>query len=157
RVDFEKAADAIIAYHEYTAGEESKTIEDADTTQTAGGQDFNGISIPSGFSSSGTPIHRKTTATYDAQGRLDARTLNWGGGFSPSTRVFKHYYSRLKDHQAVELAYADYETTPKWYGPVSFAVRNQAGKVTWSGTVALSSNETTTALTGHVDETEDLP
>src|SRR6185436_11271072 len=56
-----------------------------------------------------------------------------------------------------ELVYADFETTPKFYGPVSYTVRNQASNTEVHATVALTSNESTTALTGHVDESDADP
>src|SRR5262249_27458541 len=55
------------------------------------------------------------------------------------------------------LVYNDYETTPKFYGPVQYTVRNLSGNVEVQGTVALTGNESTTALTGHVDETDADP
>jgi YD repeat-containing protein len=147
---FEKDQGGHITYHEYTKGQETKSIEDADTTKTAGGEDFNGVAIPTGFSSSGTPLHWKTTVAYDAQGRQDSTTM-------PSAQVSKHYYSKLADMRPVHLGYNDYVVTPKWYGPVRYTVSNHAGKPTMQATVALTSNESTTALTGHIDETDADP
>ena len=72
--------------------------------------------------------------------------------------MHKSYYSRLLDQRLVALAYNDYDSgTPKFYGPVSYTVSNQAGKPEVQATVALASNESTTALTGHVDETDADP
>ena len=148
---FAKDQNAIIGYREYTNGQLTKSIDDADTTLTAGGQDFNGISIPSGFSSSGSPIHWKTTNTFDAQGRLDATTL-------PNAMVKKHYYSKLGDSRLVHLAYNNYAAGgPTFYGPVSYTVTNLAGKAVVSATVGLTSNTSSTALTGHIDETDSDP
>ncbi len=148
---WEKAEDAIITYREYTNSQLTKLIRDADTTQTAGGQDFNGITIPTGFSSSGSPVHRKMTYTYDAQGRRATETQADG-------RVFKSYYSKLADSRLVTLAYNDYDSgTPKFYGPVRYTVANHAGSAEVQATVALTNNESTTALTGHVDETDADP
>ncbi len=148
---WEKAEDAVITYREYTNGQLTKLIEDADTTKTASGQDFYGITIPTGLSSSGSPVHRKTTYAYEAQGRKNTET-------QPDARVFKSYYSKLADGRLVMLAYNDFESgTPKFHGPVGYTVFNHAGKAEVQATVALTSNESTTALTGHVDETDADP
>ena len=142
---FEKTALGYITYHEYTDGRETKQIRDADTTRTAGGQDFNGISIPSGFASTGTPLHHVATMTYDAQGRLSKRVED---SYSPLT-----YYGKLKDERLVVLQYTHSDGVPTYYGPVEYDVRNQAGKNEASGLIGLSSNSSTSPLTGMIDET----
>ena len=151
RLGWVKAEDGIITYREYTNGQLTKMIEDADTSETGAGEDFENVTIPSGLSSSAGAVHRKTTLAYDAQGRRDTRT-------EPDGRVFKSYYSKLADGRAVTLAYNDYDSgTPTFYGPVSYTVSNHAGKAEVQATVALTSNESTTALTGHIDETDSDP
>jgi len=142
---FGKARDGVVTYREYTNGQVTAVIEDADTDVTG---DFD-VSVPGGLSSP-DGYHRKTTYAYDVQGRLDLVT-------APDGRKTKHYYSKLADGRQVELVYADYETTPKFHGPVSYTVTNQAGEVEVQATVGLASNESTTALTGHVDETDADP
>ena len=141
-------ATGIITYREYVDGRLAKVIEDADTSETA---DFD-MSVPSGLSSSTGAIHRETSYDYDAQGRQELVT-------QPDGRKLKSYYSKLADGRLVTLTYNDYETSPstKFYGPVSFQIRNHAGQVEAQGTVALTSNESTSALTAHVDETDDDP
>jgi len=143
---FQKARDGIISYEEYTNGRLTKAIVDVNTSTTG---DFD-VSVPGGLSSSGTPFHRTTTYTYDAQGRMDVMT-------APDGKKTKYYYSKLADGLQVGLVYADYESTPKFYGPVQYTVRNQAGNVVVEATVGLANNESTTALTGHVDETDADP
>ena len=147
-VAFVEARDGIISYQEYSDGRMTESIEDADTSQTS---DFD-ITVPSGLASSGVEFHRATTYTYDDQGRRDATT-------EPDGRVLKSYYSRLADHRLVALAYNDYETSPstKFYGPVFYSASNHAGKAEVQATVALTSNESTAALTAHVDETDHDP
>jgi len=142
---FEKTALGYITYHEWTNGRETKTIRDADTTKTSAGQDFYGISIPSGFSSSGTPLHHVATMTYDAQSRLSKRVED---SFSPLT-----YYGKLKDERLVTLQYTHSDGVPTHYGPVGYEVRNQAGKSEASGLIGLTSNSSTSALTAMIDET----
>jgi RHS repeat-associated protein len=142
---FEKTALGYITYHEYTDGRETKRIRDADTTRTAGGQDFNGVSIPSGFASSGTPLHHVATMTYDAQGRFSKRTED---SYSPLT-----YYGKLKDERLVTLQYTNSDGVPTYYGPVGYEVRNQASRSEASGLIGLSSNSSTSALTSMIDET----
>jgi len=142
---FEVAKDGVVTYREYTKGQLTELIEDADTDVTG---DFD-VGLPSGVSSP-DGYHRKTTYSYDAQGRVDVVT-------APDGQKTKHYYTKLADGRSVELVYADYETTPKFYGPVEYTVTNQAGEVEAQATVALTSNESTTALTGHLDETDSDP
>jgi RHS repeat-associated protein len=148
---WEKSALGYITYHEYTNGLQTKLIEDADTGLTAGGQDFDGITIPTNFSSTGTELHHKITFTYDDEGRLDTRTAD---SYTP-----KMYYSKLKDRRLVALGFTNQivggGTT--YYGPVSYQVRNHAGKSEVSGLIGLTSNNTTAALTSLIDETDDDP
>ena len=147
-VAFVDSRGGIIAYTEYTDGVLTESIEDADTTETA---DFD-ITVPSGLSSDSGAHHRATTYTYDDQGRREETTRANG-------RVLKSYYSKLADRRRVVLGYNDYETSPstKFFGPVSYSVLNHAGKSDARATVALTSNESTSALTAHVDETDDDP
>lgn len=98
RVDFAKDEGGGITYTEYTDGRVTKVIRDADTTKSGSGEDFEGITIPTGFSSSGSPIHEVTTHTYDAQGRRDSSTL-------PSGRVTGAYVSQTEDRALVSLSY----------------------------------------------------
>ena len=128
---FTKDQDAIIGYREYTDGQLTKRILDADTAHA----DFTGITIPTGFASSGTEIHQVTTYSYDTQGRLDITT-------TPDLRKLKNYYSRLSDYRLVGLAYADYTsgTPDTFYGPVSYTVQQQAGSPSATGIIELSGN-----------------
>ncbi|NOT30299.1 MAG: hypothetical protein HOP15_07615, partial [Planctomycetes bacterium] len=137
RPSYAKARDGILSYQAYTNGRVTTSIEDADTSILT--------DEPAGLASTGTPFHRVTTYAYDAEGRLDLTT-------APDGQKTKHYYSKLADGRLVALTYADYETTPKFHGPVSYQVSNQAGEVEAAATVALTSNESTAALTAHVDE-----
>ncbi|MFO0981424.1 MAG: hypothetical protein U1E76_06655, partial [Planctomycetota bacterium] len=120
---FEKSEAGIITYREYTNGQLTKLIEDADTGQTGAGQDFENVSIPTGFSSSGTELHRKTTHTYDAQGRPFTSTANT---YTPVT-----YYSKLGDQRLVELRFTHSagSSPTTYYGPVGYRVFNHAGRV----------------------------
>lgn len=142
---FEKTALGYITYHEWTNGKETKTIRDADTSLTGVGQDFHGITIPPGLSSSGTPLHHVATMSYDAQGRLSTRTED---SFTPLT-----YYTKLKDERFVTLRYTHSDGTPTYYGPVTYEVTNQAGRGETSGLIKLSGNSSTSALTSMIDET----
>jgi RHS repeat-associated protein len=146
-VSFVKARDGIISYTEYVNGRMTEQIEDVDTSITA---DFD-VSVPSGLSSSGTEFHRTTTYAFDDQGRPDKTTYADG-------REMKSYYSKLADTRLVSLSYNDYDASPlKFYGPVQYTLSNQGGNAEVQATVALTSNESTTALTGHVDETDADP
>lgn len=142
KIDFQKDEDGIITYREYSDGQITKLVEDADTTS---------LSPPTGFSSSGTELDWTTAYTYDDQGRRETTTR-------PGGRVMKSYVSTLADRRIVRLDYNGYDASPeKFYGPVGYSVTNHAGKPEASGRVALTSNETTTATTGHIDETDDDP
>lgn len=150
RADFTKSEDGGISYTEYTNGRVTKTIRDADTTQTGTGQDFNGVTIPSGFASSGSPIHQVTSHTYDAQGRRETTTL-------PTGRVTASYVSQTDDRLMVQLSYPKFVSgSPStYYGPVSYSVSNLEGKSVASGKIALTGNSSTAAQSLHVDESDD--
>jgi RHS repeat-associated protein len=148
RTLFVKGADGIIGFTKYAGGLATVSVEDADTTQTGAGQVFNGVTIPSGFSSTAGALHRVTTMVYDAQGRQSESTDHEG-------RVSKRYFSRLLDRRLLSLSYPDYEASPeKFYGPASLSLVNLAGQGEASGSVAISGGSTTTAVTGHIDETQ---
>ena len=146
---FSEAQDRIFAFTAYTNGRATKTIADAQTNHGSdfGSDDPNGVW---GITETGSGLRKITTSTHDGQGRLDSSTL-------PDGRVLKRYYSKLADRRAVTLGYADYEATPKWHGPVSYVVSNHAGRPELQATVALANNESTLALTSHVDETDADP
>jgi len=150
RVDFEKSEGGTITYKEYSGGNLTKLIRDADTTKNGAGEDFNGITIPTGFSSSGSPIHEVTEYTYDAQGRRATTTL-------PSGRVTESYFSQTEDRAIVSLSYPKVVSgSPStYYGPVGYNVKNLEGKAEASGKIAISGDTTTTAQASHVDETDD--
>lgn len=154
RLAFEKDGDGTITYHAYSPfGQKRSVVLDADTTKTGTGETFDGVSIPSGFSTSGsgTAFHDSTLNVYDAQGRIDTVTHNDG-------RVEKRYYSRLKDHRQVTLGAPKFVAgTPTIYGPVSYTVTNHAGQTEVSATVALSGGTSTAALTAYIDETDADP
>ena len=141
RTTFAKDELGIVSFSEYTNGQVTKSIADANTTS---------LSPPTGYSTS-SGLDRETTYTYDAQGRSDTTTADDG-------QVTKRYYSKLADGRLVSLTYADYEASPlKFYGPVRYTVSSHAGKAVASGTIALSGNSSTSALTAHIDETDDDP
>src|SRR5262249_2858246 len=142
--DFGKAPDGVISYREFTNGQMTKSIRDADTTLTGSGQDFDGISIPSGYSSSGSPIHKKVTTDYDIRGR-STKNADYLAGSSSSTvqRSATAYYTALDDGRLMTLQYAkvdDSGSPTKYYGPVQCTVRNLAGQVEFQGTIALDDN-----------------
>ena len=145
RVDFEKSADGVITYREYTDGQVTKLVEDADTTS---------LSPPTGFSSSGTEIDRTTSYSHDPQGRRDITTLPGSG------RKQMSYYTKLADGRVVTLQYDKYESggTPKYYGATRYSVANQANAQEFTGIVPVdASSGSTLTLTSHVDETDSDP
>jgi YD repeat-containing protein len=138
--EFTKTTDAIIGYTGYNSlGQVAMRIVDADT----GHADLTGVTIPSGFSTTGTAKHLKTTYTYDAQGRLDSTTL-------PDGRVTKNYYTRLADQRLVTISIPRVVGGTTFYGPASYAVVNHAGKVESQGILAVSTSGTSTALASWV-------
>ena len=142
RVTFSKSETGVVSYSEYTDGQLTRSIQDANTTS---------LTTPSSDYDTSSGIHRETTFTYDAQGRADTATAEDG-------QVTKRYYSMLADGRLVALTYADFEVSPlKFYGPVRYTVTNHAGKVVVSGSIALSGNSSSSALTAHVDETDADP
>jgi hypothetical protein len=141
-VDFQKARDGKITYREYSNGQLTKEVDDADTTS---------LSPPTGFSHTGTPAPLETEYAYDDQGRRTLTTL-------PDGRVTQQYYTILKDRRRVTLSFTKYVSgTGDRYGPVGYTVTNHAGKVEASGVIALTSNESNSALTGYIDETDADP
>ncbi|QKK07512.1 MAG: hypothetical protein HND58_04595 [Planctomycetota bacterium] len=154
RMAFSKSQTGIIGYRAYNDfGLVETSVRDADTTKSAGGEIFNGVTIPStpiNFAKRGTPLHEETSYTYDAQGRTDEVT-------APDGDISKRYFSKLADGRMVSIS-IPLVTNPgsvTYHGPASYTVTNLAGKAEFSGTIALST--TTTALTSWIDETKDDP
>jgi YD repeat-containing protein len=141
-VDFQKARDGKITYREYSNGQLTKEIDDADTTS---------LSPPTGFSDTGDPEPLTTEYAYDDQGRRTLTTL-------PDLRVTQQYYTILKDRRRVTLSFTKYVSGSGYrYGPVGYTVTNHAGKVEASGVIALTNNESNSALSGYIDETDADP
>ena len=154
---FVESATGSFTYTQFTGGQLTKRIDDAQTNHTtdfATGDDPNGTW---GITETGDGLRRISEISYDAQGRLDTMTLN--AQTANDKRLLKNYYSRLDDRRVVMLRYNDYETSPsiKYFGPVQYTVVNHAGKAEVQAVVALLGNESTLALTDHVDETTDDP
>ena len=153
RVDFQKSTTGLVSYSEYAGGKRTLTIADADTTKTGSGEDFETITIPSGFASAGLAIqHKKDEFVYDKQGRSETKIATKG----TATDTDKTYFTRLADHRRVVLSFTK-TSGSTLYGPVRYTVLNHAGQVEAQGKIALSGNSTTTALTAHIDETDDDP
>ncbi|MCH8151435.1 MAG: RHS repeat-associated core domain-containing protein [Planctomycetes bacterium] len=147
---FSESATNIFTYTQYTDGQLSKRIDDVKTNGTfPTGDDPN---TDFGITETADGWDRSTTYAYDAQGRSDIVT-------QPDGRVGKRYYSKLADSRLVTLGYNDYEdlATDKFHGPVQYTVRNHARRTEVRATVSLTGNESTTALTGHIDETDSDP
>ena len=150
RVLFERNGRGRITYREYDSnGQLSELIQDANT-------DDADVTVPTNAvgdfeDQNDGEIHRETEYAYDAQGRPTTTTL-------PTERVTLNYYTRLDDERLVTISYPDYNSgSGTFYGPASYTITNHAGQVEAQGTVSISGGSTTTALTGHVDETDDDP
>lgn len=157
RVDFRKSADGIVGYTAYVNGQPTKMIQDADTTLTSGGQDFNGVSIPSGYSCSSCSdaFHMKRETTYDAQGRSASNSdyTSKAGSVRESNAT---YITKLADGRIVTLQYAKV-SGGNYYGPVSFTVTNLAGSTEAQGVIKLDDNGgeyTSKSQANHIDETQ---
>jgi len=138
-VDYTKARDGSITYREYANGLLTKEVDDANTSSPT---------PPTGFSHSGTPLNLVTLHAYDSQGRGTTTTL-------PDGRVTQNYYTILKDRRLVTLSFPKFDSGASTrYGPVSYSVTNHAGKVEVSGVIALTNNESNSALTAYIDETD---
>ncbi len=153
RVDFAKSITGLVSYREYTDGQISKSISDADTTKTGSGEDFETVTVPSNFASSGTGIkHHKDTFAYDEQGRKSSKTEVKASGNDAS----ETYYGRLADHRKVVLGFTKKSGSTR-YGPVQYTVLNHAGQVEVQGKIALGDNDSAAVLTAYIDETDDDP
>ncbi len=144
---FTEGPDGVFTYTEYENGQVVLRIQDA---QTNHGSDFASGDDPSsdfGISETGAGLRLITSYTYDAQGRPNEATM-------PSGRTTKSYYSRLADHRMVTISIPRVTGGPTYYGPATFTVTNQAGKVEASGTIALSGGSSGSALSGWIDESE---
>ncbi len=147
---FVESATGIFTYSQFTDGQLTKRIDDVKTNGTfPSGDDPN---TDWGITETGNGSDRTTTFAFDSQGRRDIVT-------QPDGRVLKTYYSKLADGRSATLGYNDYEdlATDKYHGPVRYTVTNHAGKAEVTATVELSGNESTLALTDHVDEAASDP
>lgn len=146
---FRRAEDGIHGYTRYVDGRLVEQIADVILSGSFVAGDDPATDF--GITETSAGSDRTTTYAYDAQGRPDTVTL-------PDGRVRKTTYGRLADERRVTLRYADYDASPEtFHGPVSYLVANLAGKTEAQATVALAGNESTTAVSGHVDETDDDP
>ncbi len=130
-------------------GQVEFSIRDANTSNMT---DFGSITLPSGLSTTGTGLHRKTEFEYDRQGRR-VKTVTHAG-LEPVT-----HYARLSDQRLVTLSIPHLDTsgTPTYYGPVSYSVTNHAGRVEASGTIAVENGAnlyTTQDIDSWIDEAD---
>ncbi len=140
-----------IEYSEYTNGQVTKHITDADTSSG----DVT-VSVPSGFAkeSAATQTHEKATMEYTSAGTKSGATK----AGDTSTDVGKEYRSRLADQRVVVIRYPAYKPTgTAFYGPARFSVLNHAGRPEAEGEIAYSGGATTTGQDSHVDETKSDP
>jgi len=149
---FVESEDGTFTYLEYDEGLLVKRIDDAQTN--LGGTydvDPNGVF---GITETGDGLHKVTTFTYDDLGRRLTVTSNG--------KTAASYQTRLVDGRVMTISYPKYVDTgsDEFYGPVSFTVTNQAGRVEAQGLIALEDNSgvyTTKAQTAHVDEAASDP
>jgi len=149
-VAFGKSADGIYSYRQYTNGQLTKSIQDA---QTNHGSDFASGDDPNtdfGITETGDGLRLVTTYTYDPQGRPDTTT-------APDGLVSKMWYTKLSDGRMVTLSIPRMVAggSATYYGPVSYSVTNHAGEAEFSGTIAINGGSTTTALTSWITSSAD--
>jgi hypothetical protein len=151
-VDFEKSEDGVVAYYERINGQVRMSIRDADTGKAAAGEDFEGVTIPSGFASDTDPnvifLHHKTENAYTPQG---ASSLVTPAGGDAKAEIYR---SALADGCATTLKFPHTSGTT-YYGPVRYTVKNHAGRVIARGIIALTNNETSASKSSWIDETKD--
>jgi len=145
-LDYERSGDDVIMHRRYNKGLVTKSVQDVDT-----GADIEGDTAPSSFATIvSSPLSLVTSQTYDAQGRLATRTLPAVDGTSI---VEKMYYTKLADRRLVTLQYRNFVSgSSKYFGPVSYSVRNHAGKVEAEAIISVETTGTTYAQSSHIDE-----
>jgi len=153
---FTKDESGVISYSGYADGQMVVSVRDADTTKTASGEVFENVTIPTGFSSSGSPLHMVSEFAHDNQGRRTEVTSYAGTG---SELVSVTHYTQLADERIVVLNVPRRTTSggggsTTYYGPVSYSVTHHAGGSEATGMIALSGNSTTTAITAWIDDTK---
>jgi RHS repeat-associated protein len=113
--------------------------------------------MPSSFSSSGAPLHLSTRFAYDTLGRVTDTTVH--AHSSTKQRVAGVSYSQLADGRVVitKIAREVAGSSPTYFGPASFVVRDYAGNTTASGTLKIPASGTTTNPTNWVDSTKSDP
>lgn len=155
RVDFTKSPDGIIGFTGYddVTGLPSVRARDVDTAQTT---PFGGVSIPTGFSSSGTELHLYDEFTYDDQGRLADTTMFAQAASANDRHVRRLHYTMLDDGQDVILSIPRVKGSD-FHGPVGYTVRNHAGAQEAVGTIAIAGGTTTAAVSAWINEAEDDP
>ena len=157
QADFSDAADAdkIYTYTQYTNGQLTKQIVDVATNGSfASGDDPN---TDFGITETSSGKNLVTTYEYDAQGRVTKVVPpEWQG----TNKFRKTYYSKLVDGRLVTISLPLVDTvssTVTYFGPASYTVSNHAGKVEFSGTLAIAASGVTTALTSWVTESSGDP
>ncbi|MDP1793332.1 MAG: hypothetical protein Q8K63_04260, partial [Acidimicrobiales bacterium] len=155
-LDFEMDQAGAVTYHGYAVGIPSVLIRDANTSLSGSGQDFEGITVPTGFESTGDRLHEKRIDVYDDQFRLTLTTLHAHDAGNARSRLT--YYTNLSDGRRVTLQFPKVVTgspNATYYGPVSFAVTNWAGNTEAEGAIALSGGSVSLAdPSSFIDESQ---
>lgn len=150
--DFEFSTEGRVTYREYVNGQETITIEDADTS--SGDVTVAEPTTPTDYTSSGAELHRKMVRAYDPQGRLASTSRSYG--VNASYDVQPVYHTRLADQRLVSLGYPDFDGT-NYFGPVSMVVRDLAGKTVVDALIGIPGGTSSAAVTTHIDETDADP
>lgn len=148
RITWSEAEDGVINFTEYSGGQPTAMVRDADTSLTGVGDYFEADPIPVGWSSDTGAVQREGTRSYFLGFNTGATD---GDELSPA-----QYRSVLADRRLVTLSYP-HKAGSTFHGPVQFSVTNQAGRTEAAGQVSLSGNTTATATSTHVDEADSDP
>lgn len=111
-----------------TTGQVVDRIKDAKSG--TGNSGLNSDATAFSVSLPGGGLHLETTYAYDAQGRLDTKTL-------PSGRITAQHYTRLDDGRLVVLS-SPKKNGSTYHGPAGYRVVNLEGKAEASGSIALA-------------------
>jgi YD repeat-containing protein len=148
RVDFATKEDATVDYRDYTNGLQSTRIVDANTGSLT--------HTDSDFDSTAGALNDKTSMTFTKTGKPSAETSH---ELDTTPVRPQTYMSNLADRRTIVLHFPDWTSgSPStYYGPVQFEVVNLAGKTEVSGVITLTSNNTTSAESAFIDESQSDP
>jgi hypothetical protein len=111
-----------------------------------------GMTSDTDFQSQADAVNDNSVRTYDDEARLLTKSTRDG-------RLPRMYRTVLGDRRIIELDFTNWEdlATDNWYGPTSFRVKNQAGKIEAEAMIGFSGDVTTETLDKSIDESDTDP